>query len=437
MTPTQTSVARWQPQHLGGTADAIDGAQRRLAAIARSVHRDVSLMRDHDYWVSDAQVAAEERAEFESRRMLRCAEGVETVGGAYRSALGSIGAARTHLLDTVAAAHAAGASVGDDWQVAAGSVEDPQEVDYWRWRVGQAVTALTDADADAARAVRNALDALRALVPEQLGTSGLEARELAVKITGGAHLTAADIDNLLRDLRGIQPTAEQLEALARGEHIVMSQATLDYVRELYGTLGVDGFVKLSEQVSMEGSAEGQRLLANGLALASGPETGSGGMPAGVAEFFDKPATTGVLVGNPPVFLTAVPDSGLLDRFAQSEAPSNCGTPDRRRSTASSSIWSPPVDVTRRACTRWWSIRTAAKIGYFLSCNMIGRIPASPRWRGCSSGLRTMQRRPVTTPRRSNMPRAQAKPLSAFRNCCPNIMGNCSTFPAPTESRSVS
>ncbi|MGW0026264.1 TPR repeat region-containing protein [Rhodococcus sp. NPDC003383] len=317
MTPTQTSVARWQPQHLGGTADAIDGAQRRLAAIARSVHRDVSLMRDHDCWVSDAQAAAEERAEFESRRMLRCAESVESVGAAYRSALGSIGTARTHLLDTVAAAHAAGASVGDDWQVAAGSVEDPQEVDYWRWRVGQAVTALTDADAEAARAVRNALDALRALVPEQLGTSGLEARELAVKITGGEHLTAADIDNLLRDLRGIQPTAEQLEALARGEHIVMSQATLDYVRELYGTLGVDGFVKLSEQVSMEGSAEGQRLLANGLALASGPETGSGGMPAGVAEFFDKPATTGVVVGNPPVFLTAVPDSGLLDRFAQS------------------------------------------------------------------------------------------------------------------------
>ena len=87
MTPTQTSVARWQPQHLGGTADAIDGAQRRLAAIARSVHRDVSLMRDHDCWVSDAQAAAEERAEFESRRMLRCAESVESVGAAYRSTL--------------------------------------------------------------------------------------------------------------------------------------------------------------------------------------------------------------------------------------------------------------------------------------------------------------------------------------------------------------
>lgn len=317
MTPRQTSVARWQPQHLGGTADAIDGAQRRLAAIARAVHRDVSLMRDHDYWVSDAQVAAEERAEFESRRMLRCAEGVETVGAAYRSALGSIGAARTHLLDTVAAAHAAGASVGDDWQVAAGSVDDPQEVDYWRWRVGQAVTALTDADAEAAQAVRNALDALRALVPDALGMSGLEARELAVKITGGTQLSAVDIDNLLRDLRGIQPTVEQLEALARGEQIVMSQATLDYVRELYGTLGVDGFVKLSEQLGTEGSADGQRLLANGLALAAGPETGLGGMPAGVAEFFEKPGTTNVVVGNPPVFLTAVPDSGLLDRFAQS------------------------------------------------------------------------------------------------------------------------
>ncbi|MGV9747361.1 hypothetical protein ACWDTG_20970 [Rhodococcus zopfii] len=205
MTPTQTSVARWQPQHLGGTADAIDGAQRRLTDIARSVHRDVSLMRDHEHWVSDAQTAAEERAEFESGRMVRCADQVAAVAAVYRSALASVGPARRHLLDTVAAAHAAGATVGDDWQVSAGSVDDPEEVAFWQWRVGNAVTALTEVDADAARAVRAALDELRVLVPERLGTSGLEARELAVKITGGAELTAAEIAALLRDLRGISP----------------------------------------------------------------------------------------------------------------------------------------------------------------------------------------------------------------------------------------
>lgn len=102
------------------------------------------------------------------------------------------------------------------------------------------MTALTYADVEAARAIRNALDDLHALVPERLGTSGLEARELAVKIAGGTELTAAEIANLLRDLRGIQPTAEQLETLARREPIVVPQATLDYVQELYGTLGVDG-----------------------------------------------------------------------------------------------------------------------------------------------------------------------------------------------------
>ena len=187
------------------------------------------------------------------------------------------------------------------------------------------MTALTYADVEAARAIRNALDDLHALVPERLGTSGLEARELAVKIAGGTELTAAEIANLLRDLCGIQPTAEQLETLARREPIVVSQATLDYVQELYGTLGVDG-----------------------VALAAGPEVVGAtetGMPAGVAEFFDKPATTGVVV-------------------------------DRVR------------------------------------------------------------HRPAATPKRSNPQRAQAKPLSVSRICCPTIMRNCSMFPGPMESRPV-
>ena len=77
------------------------------------------------------------------------------------------------------------------------------------------------------------------------------------------------------------------------------------------------FVTLSEKLGSEGAADGQRLLANGSALAAGPEAGLGGMPTRVAELFGKPAATGVVVGNPPLFLTAVPDAGPLDRFAQS------------------------------------------------------------------------------------------------------------------------
>ncbi|MFD6675277.1 hypothetical protein ACFWDA_13015 [Rhodococcus zopfii] len=59
------------------------------------------------------------------------------------------------------------------------------------------------------------------------------------------------------------------------------------------------FVTLSEKLGSEGAADGQRLLANGPALAAGPEAGLGGMPTRVAELLGKPATTGVVVGNPP------------------------------------------------------------------------------------------------------------------------------------------
>lgn len=322
MTPTHTQVARWQPQHLNGVAHAIDGARCTLADIARSLHRDVSLMRDHDHWVSDAQAAAEQRAEFESRRMLRCADRVADIAEAYRSAFGSLESTRLHLLGTVAAAQAAGAIVGDDWQVVAGTLAEAVDLDYWKWTVGNAVTGLTDADTHAARMVCEALAELTALVPDTIGTSGIEARELAVRITDGAALSPAEIDRVYRDLRGIQPSADQLAALARGEQIVVPQSTLDYMQELYGALGVDGFADLSEQLARHGAGDGQRLLANGLALAAGPhmvgaaESGTGGLPPGIAEFFDSPATAARVTGNPPVFYTGIPDAGLLDRFAQ-------------------------------------------------------------------------------------------------------------------------
>ncbi|MFZ2528627.1 MAG: hypothetical protein WAX14_13400, partial [Rhodococcus sp. (in: high G+C Gram-positive bacteria)] len=320
MTPTKAAVARWNPQQLSHVAAAIDGAQRSLADIARSVFRDVSLMRDHDLWVSDAQAAAEERADVESRRMVRCAHLVAAVAEVYSSAQRSLDAALMHVLGTVANAHAAGVIVGNDWTVAAGTVDDAGELDYWRWTVGNAITALTAADAAAARSVLDALDELRAVADESIGTSGLEGRALATKIADGAELSPDDVDRLLRDLRGIQPSVEQLEALARGEQIAVPQATLDYVRELYGTLGVDGFVELSEQLGDNGSIDGRRLLANGLALAAGPGvvsgTGAGTMPAGVTAFFDEPATAVRATGNPPVFYTAVPNAGVLDRFAQ-------------------------------------------------------------------------------------------------------------------------
>lgn len=322
MTPTRSMVAEWDTADTRRTADAIDVAQSALDTIARAIHSEASSMHDQRHWVGDAQRAAEDCAEQESRRMIRCAGWIGELAGHYRTAADNIDSARTALQNKVGSALEAGATVADDWTVGPGTIEDPAIVDYWRWEIVGALGVLVEVDEQAAQAIRNTLDELEALAPKSSGMSGIEARQLATRIANSAQLGDLAIDRLLNDLEGAQLNTEQRAALGRGENVVVSQGTLDYLQELYGTLDVEGFLELSDQLAGSGHPEARAWLADGLALAVDPrivsdaETDTGGLTPQITEFLSGPATTVDQGIDPPITVTTVHNAGLLDRFTQ-------------------------------------------------------------------------------------------------------------------------
>jgi len=315
-------VAEWDTADTRRTADAIDVAQSALDTIARAIHSEASSMHDQRHWVGDAQRAAEDCAEQESRRMIRCAGWIGELAGHYRTAADNIDSARTALQNKVGSALEAGATVADDWTVGPGTIEDPAIVDYWRWEIVGALGVLVEVDEQAAQAIRNTLDELEALAPKSSGMSGIEARQLATRIANSAQLGDLAIDRLLNDLEGAQLNTEQRAALGRGENVVVSQGTLDYLQELYGTLDVEGFLELSDQLAGSGHPEARAWLADGLALAVDPrivsdaETDTGGLTPQITEFLSGPATTVDQGIDPPITVTTVHNAGLLDRFTQ-------------------------------------------------------------------------------------------------------------------------
>ncbi|WP_147134423.1 hypothetical protein [Nocardia ninae] len=205
---------------------------------------------------------------------------------------------RNALLAKVTDAEQAALTVADDWRV---SGESEETVNAHQGLINSAYFELNNAVSDAARKISEQADIVRSagdLLGSGLDVSAAEDETGRLGQQDGKALAdwantpsverdPAVLDSIASQLPGHPLTDAELQILANGGEVdTLPQAVQDYYRDFYNSAGKEGVLALSEHLKTQEEAgntvaASQRdSLANGLALISNEDVGTGRTPDG-------------------------------------------------------------------------------------------------------------------------------------------------------------
>lgn len=309
MIPRRSQLHVWNPRCLTLAGEEIGRTAEDTRSRAEDVYRVVADLGLHDDWRGPSQAAAEQRANTERAEIRRLADDLEDLSIALVGGSDRLGHARDYVATVIDKAAIDGFTVSDEWQIVslpktmseAEAAEHADLMEYWRSRLGGALTELDNADRDMATAIRDALGAVAASAPASAGMSGHEGTALGEQVARGGSDIPQDVrDRVAREIAAAGLTPEQVKALADGGTITdVPQGTMDFLQQFYTAAGKDGFLALSEQYSENGRTEAASALSNGLAVVSNYNVGSaagdvGGqshIPDSLRGLFEGPVTS--------------------------------------------------------------------------------------------------------------------------------------------------
>ncbi|MFR9751419.1 hypothetical protein ACL02S_10320 [Nocardia sp. 004] len=289
--PTRSQVDKWDLgalEHWAATLVEKNGDCLQHLDKAKKHFTDV-----RDDWSGAAYNAAYDRVLEDHDQGRKLTVEVEDLAEVLVQAVATLVSYRTVLLGKVADAEGAALTVADDWRVSGSSEET---VDAHQGLINSAYFALNDAVSDVARRITTQADIVRSagdLLGSGLDVSAAEDETGRLgQQDGQAMADWADAPVSMRDPAVLDRIASQLpphpltdaelKVLAEGGEVdSLPEEVQDYYRQFYNSAGKEGVLALSEHLRVQEEAgntvaAAQRdSLANGLAIISNEDIGTG------------------------------------------------------------------------------------------------------------------------------------------------------------------
>lgn len=299
-TPTIPQVESWNPQSVIDAGTAITKAGADLAT--RLAEVDLAVDKTALDWKGEAGAAASMRAVSELLTAGQAKRAATTIGEAMQYQAGVIAGYRSAILNTRdSAVQQHGMTVAPDGTVTAPSVPGSDD-DSFRYIVqGRLNRQAADFQTSIKENLAHCGTALAAMkLSAALGLTDLDQHGGPGGATvGGATISGASgkalgtqiqdavadgkpiptevLDQLTEDLRATGIPPEQLQSYLNGETTTIPASAQQYLKELYGAAGADGFTAASQQLQSQGPTGQQAAasLANGVLMLSNEKVGTG------------------------------------------------------------------------------------------------------------------------------------------------------------------
>lgn len=311
MSTSVYDLREWQPDQL----DARAAAARTAADATMDARRILSDGKEAlvDSWRGIAGDAAHAAVEAEVGATGAVVTAIDRLGDAITAAANGLEGPVAMLNGAIKAANIDGVWVNADGSMQVGKptfglapvglrVASQDDLDFHAAKIAEAVTAIRDADAAGARAIRNAVDDLAAHATPAAPMGPATAALAQEALTDGL-ITSEDIELNLDVLARSGITPESLEALRHGQDAVTLPAqALDSLQRYYAGTGASGLQSTLQQLAASSDPRAQdlsRALGNGLltlsneraVTADGSRGGYGRLPGSVRLALEHPRST--------------------------------------------------------------------------------------------------------------------------------------------------
>ncbi|WP_137725572.1 hypothetical protein [Prescottella subtropica] len=293
--PSLPEVRSWNTTVLSDAAARTSVADARFVDELTAMSRSVEHL--HESWSDIAYDAALDRVDTERSAGQSLSNKVRELAALLDGAATRLYWARDAALARVAAAHADGCVVLDDWSVVGDA--SPEVLDAHHVAVAAAAEYLVREDTEVARLIEEAAQRIR-VCGDRIGSGDDPSEPIldgaarlghedgsALAVAAAGYWDTAVLDRIAGQLPAQGLTATELEMLASGGQVdTLPQSVRDYYIELYRAAGKDGILALGDRLRAQeaggdpGAAPALNSLANGLMVVSNENIGSGHNPDG-------------------------------------------------------------------------------------------------------------------------------------------------------------
>lgn len=307
--PTRSQVEKWNIGALGNWASTV--AAKNSDCLTHLDKAKTHFSNVHADWSGAAYNAAYDRVLQDHDQGRKLTVEVGDLATVLAGAVSTLTSYRDALLNRVADAEQATLTVADDWRV---SGESEETVNAHQGLINSAYFELDNAVSDTARKISEQADIVRSagdLLGSGLDVSAAEdevgrlGQQDGKALADWANAPSVDrdpavLDRIASQLPGHPLTDAELQVLANGGEVDTLPASVqEYYRDFYNSAGKEGVLALSEHLKTQEEAgntvaASQRdSLANGLALISNEDVGTGRSPdgklTGAGSYQDVPA----------------------------------------------------------------------------------------------------------------------------------------------------
>ncbi|WP_378733299.1 hypothetical protein [Nocardia brasiliensis] len=294
--PTRSQVEKWNISALEAWATTVAAKNSDCLAYldkAKTHFSDV-----HADWSGAAYNAAYDRVLEDHDQGRKLTVEVGDLATVLTGAVSTLTSYRNALLAKVTDAEQATLTVADDWRV---SGESEETVNAHQGLINSAYFELNNAVSDAARKISAQADIVRSAgdllgsgldvsaAEDETGRLGQQDGKALADWAGAPSVDRdpAVLDRIASQLPGHPLTDAELQILANGGEVdTLPESVQEYYRDFYNSAGKEGVLALSEHLKTQEEAgntvaASQRdSLANGLALISNEDVGTGRNPDG-------------------------------------------------------------------------------------------------------------------------------------------------------------